>query len=196
MKKDQRLHHEPDPRVRRSLVVALASSALLVTGALTAVGVRVEVPEEGGVARGPAECGQHPVEVGVVPVLLGGGIPLLPAPAGQCSLTLTGSRVYGTGIVSLEYAVRTGAAPAAGRRASARRSATGGSRPDHLQGCDRHPDDQDLRLASHTPPPFLGGHARETSPVGHRGWSPMFGGRAPSLSRREPRRAGSGFRAW
>jgi len=42
MKKDQRLHREPDPRVRRSLVVALATSALLVTGALTVVGVRVE----------------------------------------------------------------------------------------------------------------------------------------------------------
>ena len=42
MKKDQRLHREPDPRVRRSLVVALATSALLVAGALTVVGVRVE----------------------------------------------------------------------------------------------------------------------------------------------------------
>ncbi|HKQ66452.1 MAG TPA: cell division protein FtsL [Methylomirabilota bacterium] len=42
MKKDQRLHREPDPRVRRSLVVAFATSALLVAGALTVVGVRVE----------------------------------------------------------------------------------------------------------------------------------------------------------
>lgn len=42
MTKDQRLHREPDRRVRRSLVVALATSALLVTGALTVVGVRVE----------------------------------------------------------------------------------------------------------------------------------------------------------
>lgn len=42
MKKDQRLHREADPRVRRSLVVAFATSALLVAGALTVVGVRVE----------------------------------------------------------------------------------------------------------------------------------------------------------
>ena len=45
------------------------------------------------------------VEVGVVPVLLGGGIPLLPPPAGQTKLNLTGHKVYKTGIVLLEYAV-------------------------------------------------------------------------------------------
>ena len=42
MTKDQRLHHEPDRRVRRSLVVALATAALLAAGALTVVGVRIE----------------------------------------------------------------------------------------------------------------------------------------------------------
>src|SRR5262245_52786649 len=46
------------------------------------------------------------VEVAVVPVLLGEGIPLLPAPAKQAKLKLTGHKVYSkTGIVSLEYAV-------------------------------------------------------------------------------------------
>ncbi len=46
------------------------------------------------------------VEVGVIPVLLGGGIPLLPAPADRAALTLTKHRVYtATGTVSLEYAV-------------------------------------------------------------------------------------------
>src|SRR5439155_386222 len=35
MKKAQRLHREPDPRVRRVLGVALATSALPVAGALT-----------------------------------------------------------------------------------------------------------------------------------------------------------------
>lgn len=45
------------------------------------------------------------VEVAVVPVLLGGGIPLLPAPAQQTKLTLTGHKVYKAGIVSLEYRV-------------------------------------------------------------------------------------------
>jgi dihydrofolate reductase len=46
------------------------------------------------------------VEVAVIPVLLGGGIPLLPPPAKQTELTLTGHKVYKTGIVSLEYAVK------------------------------------------------------------------------------------------
>lgn len=45
------------------------------------------------------------VEVAVIPVLLGGGIPLLPPPAARATLTLSRHRVYPTGIVSLEYAV-------------------------------------------------------------------------------------------
>jgi dihydrofolate reductase len=46
------------------------------------------------------------VEVAVIPVLLGGGIPLLPPPARQVKLELTHSKVYKTGIVSLEYTIR------------------------------------------------------------------------------------------
>ena len=45
------------------------------------------------------------VEVAIMPVLLGEGIPLLPPPAKQTKLKLTGHKVYKTGIVSLEYAV-------------------------------------------------------------------------------------------
>src|SRR5262249_17386193 len=48
------------------------------------------------------------VEVAIVPVLLGGGIPLLPPPARSAKLKLTGQKVYKkTGIVSLEYRVKT-----------------------------------------------------------------------------------------
>jgi dihydrofolate reductase len=43
------------------------------------------------------------VEVAVIPVLLGGGIPLLAAPAKQAKLELTGHKVYKSGIVVLEY---------------------------------------------------------------------------------------------
>lgn len=46
------------------------------------------------------------VEVAIVPVLLGGGIPLLAPPAKQTKLKLTGHKVYKTGIVSLEYSVQ------------------------------------------------------------------------------------------
>ena len=46
------------------------------------------------------------VEIAIVPVLLGGGLPMLPIPAGQAKLKLTGHRIYRkTGTVSLEYAV-------------------------------------------------------------------------------------------
>jgi dihydrofolate reductase len=45
------------------------------------------------------------VEVAVIPVLLGGGIPLLPPPAPQTKLNLTGHRVFKTGIVLLEYTI-------------------------------------------------------------------------------------------
>ena len=47
------------------------------------------------------------VEVAVIPVLLGGGIPLLPSPAARAKLSLTGHRVYArTGTVSLVYDVK------------------------------------------------------------------------------------------
>ena len=45
------------------------------------------------------------VEVAVIPILLGGGVPLLPRPAHQAKLRLVASRAYRTGIMSLEYAV-------------------------------------------------------------------------------------------
>ncbi len=46
------------------------------------------------------------VEVAIIPVVLGGGIPFLPPPARQAKLKLTGQRVYATtGIVSLRYEV-------------------------------------------------------------------------------------------
>ena len=47
------------------------------------------------------------VEVAVMPVLLGEGIPLLPPPARTAKLNLTGQKVYPkTGTVMLEYAVK------------------------------------------------------------------------------------------
>jgi dihydrofolate reductase len=44
------------------------------------------------------------LEIGVMPVLLGGGIPLLPPPAERAALRLRKQRLYQkTGTVSLEY---------------------------------------------------------------------------------------------
>jgi len=57
--------------------------------------------------RSLAEAGLvDSVEIAVIPVLLGGGIPLLPSPASQMKLKLSSHKVYKTGIVSLEYALR------------------------------------------------------------------------------------------
>lgn len=47
------------------------------------------------------------VEVSLIPVLLGGGIPLLPSPAARATLALRSHRLYEkTGIVGLEYDIR------------------------------------------------------------------------------------------
>ena len=47
------------------------------------------------------------VEVGIVPVLLGGGVPMLPSPATLAKLRLTNHRVYEkTGTVLLNYALK------------------------------------------------------------------------------------------
>jgi dihydrofolate reductase len=78
----------------------------------------------GELFRSLLEIGQvDGVEVAVIPVLVGGGIPLLPSPAARTSLSLTGHRVYGSGIVLLEYAVK----PQSGRkRTRTRRARTAG----------------------------------------------------------------------
>lgn len=44
------------------------------------------------------------LEIAVVPVLLGGGVPLLPPGASRTTLTLTDTRTYPSGIVVLTYA--------------------------------------------------------------------------------------------
>jgi dihydrofolate reductase len=52
------------------------------------------------------------VEVAVIPVLLGEGVPLLPPPAMRVALNLTGHKLYAkTGIMLLEYAVQYGRGP-------------------------------------------------------------------------------------
>jgi dihydrofolate reductase len=50
------------------------------------------------------------VEITVVPILLGGGVPLLQPGAPRTVLTLTGTRAYPSGMVSLSYAVEHHAA--------------------------------------------------------------------------------------
>jgi dihydrofolate reductase len=64
----------------------------------------------GSLFRSLAELGLvDTVEVAVIPVLLGEGVPLLPAPTKRVTLKLTGHKLYAkTGIMSLEYAIQYG----------------------------------------------------------------------------------------
>jgi dihydrofolate reductase len=62
------------------------------------------------------------VGVAIMPVLLGGGIPLLPSPARQTELQLISHKVYKTGIVSLEYAVKRADKTKSRRRSSTKKS--------------------------------------------------------------------------
>jgi len=60
----------------------------------------------GSLFRSLAEAGLvDTVEVSVIPVLLGGGVPLSPGIASRMELSLTGHRIYRTGRLTLEYAV-------------------------------------------------------------------------------------------
>jgi dihydrofolate reductase len=45
------------------------------------------------------------VEVAVIPVLIGQGIPLLPPPTGSIRLELVETKTYPSGIVSLSYSI-------------------------------------------------------------------------------------------
>jgi dihydrofolate reductase len=64
----------------------------------------------GSLFRSFAELGLvDTIEVAVMPVLLGEGVPLLPSPTKRVALRLTGHKRYAqTGIMSLEYAVEYG----------------------------------------------------------------------------------------
>ena len=61
----------------------------------------------GSLFRSLAEAGLvDTVEVSIVPILLGEGVPLLPGVARRIGLALTSHKVYKSGTVSLEYAIR------------------------------------------------------------------------------------------
>ena len=60
------------------------------------------------------------VELAVMPVLLGGGIPLLQSPAVQTKLRLMSHKTYPSGIVGLEYAVEKRRAVQKGTREKAK----------------------------------------------------------------------------
>lgn len=56
------------------------------------------------------------IEVAVIPVLLGDGIPLLPPPSRHVKLRLVANKAFKTGIMSLEYAIEYGPVERGGGR--------------------------------------------------------------------------------
>lgn len=61
----------------------------------------------GTLFRSLAEAGMvDTVEVSVVPILLGAGVPLAPNPSKRIKLSLVHQKVYSSGVISLEYAIR------------------------------------------------------------------------------------------
>jgi dihydrofolate reductase len=60
----------------------------------------------GTLFRSLAEAGMvDTVEVTVVPILLGAGVPLAPNPSKRIKLSLVNHKVYSSGVISLEYAI-------------------------------------------------------------------------------------------
>lgn len=97
-------------------VTVVADDAAGVVAALRAEEGQGEIWLFGGgeLFRGLLTAGQvDSVEVTVVPVLIGGGMPLLPPGAPRTTLSLVRTHTYPTGMVSLVYTVpsATGRAP-------------------------------------------------------------------------------------
>ena len=91
----------------RSVTIVNGDPAATVGGLKAKQGKDIWLFGGGALFRSFLELGLvDTVEPAVIPVLLGGGIPLLPAPAARAKLKLTSHRLYPkTGIVLLEYAV-------------------------------------------------------------------------------------------
>ena len=94
------LRQEDYPRVRIE-----SDAARLVTELRTQPGKDIAIFGGGELFRSLLAVGLvDRVEMSLIPVLLGGGIPLLPPPATRVRLKLRGQRVYQkTGTIGLEY---------------------------------------------------------------------------------------------
>jgi dihydrofolate reductase len=88
-------------------VTVSASSEEMLSALKAAPGKDIWLFGGGSLFRSLLDLGMvDAVEVAIIPVLLGGGVPLLPHPAKRAGLELTQHRIYPkTGTVALEYAV-------------------------------------------------------------------------------------------
>ena len=92
----------------RQVVIVSEGAKELLTDLKKESGKDIWLMGGGGLFRSLLDLGVvDTVEVAVIPVLLGGGIPLMPPPGKTAKLKLTKTKTYNkTGIVSLDYALR------------------------------------------------------------------------------------------
>jgi dihydrofolate reductase len=87
-------------------VTVVADAAAATTDLRTRPGKDIWLMGGGELFRSLLEAGLvDGVEVGLIPILLGGGVPLLPTTTKSTRLKLTDTRTYPSGIVHLSYAV-------------------------------------------------------------------------------------------
>lgn len=97
-----------DPRDHPGVTIVAENAADTVARLRTQPGKDIALFGGGLLFRSLLDAGQvDTVEVSLIPVLLGDGIPLLPPPYGRVALTLTAQKVLpATGTLSLEYRIR------------------------------------------------------------------------------------------
>ena len=102
------LRSEDDPAVTPNVTIVGGDAAKIVAELRAELGTGDIWLFGGGVLFGSLLAAGlvDRVEVTVVPVLLGGGVPLLPAGTPRTALALRGSHVYPSGMVSLQYDTR------------------------------------------------------------------------------------------
>ena len=95
-----------DPAEHPGVVVVAADAGRRVAALRAESGADIWLFGGGSLFRSLLEAGQvDRVDVGVVPVLLGGGIPLLEPGAPRTPLTLEGVQRYPTGLLGLRYRI-------------------------------------------------------------------------------------------
>ncbi len=95
------------PPQKKNVTLVSGNAAAVVADLRSQSGKDIWLMGGGVLFRSLLEAGQvDAIEIGVVPILLGEGLPFLPAGKGRKALTLTGSKPLPSGMVMLSYEVK------------------------------------------------------------------------------------------
>ena len=97
-----------DPKIWRHITIVSDVTAASVNALRAALGKDIWLFGGGELFRSLSALGLvDTVEVGVIPIMLGGGVPALPPPSSRVNLQLVRHQAYPkTGMVGLEYEIR------------------------------------------------------------------------------------------